>query len=54
MSMYSFFIDRDDPPHLVDQVIHDMKVIGDASAEGANGMVQLFAASLSFDGSAAL
>ena len=49
MSIHELFIDRDDPAHLVDHVIHDMKVIGDASAEGENGMVRLFASSLSVD-----
>ena len=34
-------VDRDEPAHLVDQVIHDMEVIGDTSAEGDNRMVQL-------------
>ena len=48
------FIDRYEPAHIVDQVIHDMEVIGDTSAEGANHMGQLFTAALSVDGSAAL
>ena len=34
MSIREFFIDRDEPAHLVDQVIHDMEGIGDTSAEG--------------------
>ena len=54
MSICEFFIDRDEPAHLVDQVIRGMEGIGDASAEGANGMGQLFAAALSVDRSAAL
>ena len=44
MSIREFIIDRDDMAHLVDQVIHDMEGIGDASAEGGNGMGQLFVA----------
>ena len=54
MSIREFFIDRDETAHLVDQVIHYMEGIGHASAEGANGMGQLFAAALSVDGSSAL
>ena len=54
MSIHEFFIDRYEPAHIVDQVIHDMEVIGDTSAEGANNMGQLFTAALSVDGSAAL
>ena len=54
MSIHEFFIDRDAPAHLVYQVIHDMEGIGDASAEGANGMGQLFVADLLVDGSSAL
>ena len=54
MSICELFIDRDDPAHLVDQVIHDMGGIGDASTEGANGMGQFFRADLSVNGSAAL
>ena len=54
MSIREFFIDRDEPAHLVDQVIHDMEGIGDTSAEGGNRMGQLFAAAFSVDGSAAL
>ena len=41
MSICELFIDRDEPSHLVDQEIHDMEVILDASAEGDNGMGQL-------------
>ena len=37
MSIRKLFIDRDEPAHLVDQVIHDMEEIGDRSAEGSNG-----------------
>ena len=44
------FIDRYEPAHIVDQVIHDMEVIGDASAEEDNGMGKLFAAAFSVDG----
>ena len=54
MSIREFFIDRDEPAHLVDQVIHDMEVIGDTSAEGANGMGQLLVAAFLVDGSATL
>ena len=46
MSIRESFIDRDEPAHLVEQVIHDLEIIGDASDEGANGMGQLFVASL--------
>ena len=46
MSIHEFFIDIDKPAHLEDQVIHDIEVIGDTSAEGANRMGQLFATSL--------
>ena len=35
-------MDRYEPAHLVDQAIHDMELIGDTSAEEANGMDQLF------------
>ena len=35
-------------------MIHEMEVIGGTSAEGGNGMGQLFAADFSFDGSAVL
>ena len=54
MSICELFIDRDEPDHLVDQAIHDMEGIGDASAEEDNGTYQLVAAYLSVDGSAAL
>ena len=54
MYIHEFFIDRDEPAHLVDQVIHDMEVIGDTSAEGANGMGQLLVAAFLVDGSATL
>ena len=46
--------DRDDPAHLVDQAIHDMEGIGDASNQGSNGTDQLFGAALPVDGDAAL
>ena len=38
MSIHTFFMDKDEPAHLVDQAIRDMKVIGDASDEGDNGV----------------
>ena len=49
MSIHEFFIDRDEPAHLVDQVVHDMEWIGDRNSEGANRMGQFFAAALSVD-----
>ena len=49
-----FFIDRDVPAHLVDQVIHDMEGIGDTGAEGANRMGKLYAEDFLVDGSVAL
>ena len=52
ISIHELFVDRYEPSHLIDQVINYMEGIGDASAEGANGMGQLFAADLSVDGSA--
>ena len=42
MYIREFFMDRYEPAHLVDQAIHDMELIGDTSAEEANGMDQLF------------
>ena len=54
MSICELFIDRDDTAHLVDQVIHDIKVIGDTSTDGANCMGPLFMVDLSVDRSAAL
>ena len=54
MSICEFFIDKNKTAHLVDQVIHDMKGIGDKSAKGSNWMGQLFAKKNSVDGSAAL
>ena len=54
MSIRKFFIDRDEPAHLVYPSIHDMEVIGDTSSEGANGIDQLFAAAFLVDGSATL
>ena len=50
MSIREFFIDIDETAHLVDQAIHDMELIGDASADGANGMGQLFATDLLVNG----
>ena len=47
-------IDRNEPAHLVDQVINYMEGIGDTSDRGDNRMGQLFAASFPVDGSAAL
>ena len=54
MSIIEFFIDRYYTDHILDHLIHDMEGIGDTSAEGSNGMVQLSAAAFSFFGSAAL
>ena len=54
ISIREFSIDRDEPSHLVDQVIRDMELIVDASSEGGNGMGQLFAAALPVDESATL
>ena len=54
MPIREFFIDIDEPAHLVDQVIHGMEGIGDTRAEGANRMGQLLTASFSVDGYAAL
>ena len=54
MYIREFSMDRDDPVQLVDQAIHDMELVGDASAEGVNGMDQLFAADMTFYGAAAL
>ena len=54
MYIREFFIDRDEPAHLVDQAIRDMGVIGDTSDEGANGMDQLFVETFSIDGDFAL
>ena len=42
MSIFEWFIDRDEPAYLVDQVIHYMEGIGDTSDEGSNRMGQLF------------
>ena len=44
MSIRKLFMDKDEPDHLVDQVIHEMEGIGGASAEEVNGMDQLFSA----------
>ena len=38
MYIREFFIDRDEPAHLLDQVIHDMEGIWDKSAKGDNQM----------------
>ena len=54
MSIREFFMDRDEPSHIVDQAIHDMEIIGDPSADGSNGTDRLFGADFSVDGSAAL
>ena len=54
MSVYTLSIDRYETTHLLDQVIHDMKGILDAIAEGDSGMDQLFSADLSTNGAAAL
>ena len=54
MSICQFFIDREEPADLVDQVIHDTEGIGDASAEWANRMDKLFAEDFSFEGAIAL
>ena len=54
MSIHELFIDIDEPARLVYQVVHNMEVIGGASAEGANGMAQLFVAVFLVDLAAAL
>ena len=54
VSIREFFIDRDEPAHLVNQVIHDMEGIGYTSAEGGNRIGLLFVADLLVNGSAAL
>ena len=54
MSIREFFIDRDEPAHLVDQVIHLIEGIGDEIFDGANGMDWLFVADLLVDGAAVL
>ena len=54
MSIHEFFMDRDEPAHLVDRVIHYMEGIGDASDEGANYTDRFFAAALLVDEAAAL
>ena len=54
MSIREFFVDRDEPDHVVYQVIHDMEGIGDKSAEGANRMGQFFAEAFLVDGYTAL
>ena len=54
MSICKFFIDRDRPSHLLDQVLHDMEGIGHTSAEGFNQMGQFFTTNFSVVGSSAL
>ena len=54
MAISRFFMDRDDPDHLVDQMIHDMEGIGDSIAEVANIMDNCFVIYFSVDGSATL
>ena len=54
MTIREFLIDIDEPSHLVDHVIHDTEGLGDISAEGDNGMGQLFAADLLVNGYATL
>ena len=54
VSIRKFFIDRDEPTHIVYQVIYDKEGIGGASSEGANGVGQLFEADFLVDGYAAL
>ena len=54
MSICEFFIDRDEPDHLVYQVIHEMEGVGDTSYEEGNGMCQFFTEDLSVNGSATL
>ena len=54
MSICELFIGRDEPSHLLYQEIHDMEVIVDASAEGGNGMGQLFKVDLLVNGASAL
>ena len=54
MSIHKLFMDRDELANLVDQAIHDMEGIGDARAEGDNGMDKLLETALSVDGAAAL
>ena len=54
MSIREFFMDIDELAHQVDRAIHDMEGIGDASAEGGNGMDQLLAVDLSVGGSSVI
>ena len=42
MAISRFFMDRDDPDHLVDQMIYDMEGIRDTIAEVANIMDNYF------------
>ena len=54
MYIFELFIDIDEPANLVDRVIHYTEGIGNASAEGTNGMGQLFAVDLLVDGYTAI
>ena len=54
ISICKFFVDIDEPDHLVEQVIHDMEGIGYSSADGDNGMDQFSTAALSLYGDVAL
>ena len=54
MDISSFFMDRDDMDHLVNQMIYDMEGIGDSGAKGYNGMDNVFVVDLSVDVSATL
>ena len=54
MSICGLFIDRDEPALLVNQSVHDMEGIGDASADGTNVIYQLFIVALSLDVAATL
>ena len=50
MSICGLLIDRYEPSHIVDHVIHEMEGIGDTSDEGSNRMGQLFMADFSVYG----
>ena len=54
MSISGLFIDIYEPAHIVCQEISDMEGTGYTSAEGGDGMGQLFVADISVDGAAAL
>ena len=54
MSICEFFIDRNETSHLEEQQIDYMEGIGDANAEGANGMGKLLLTALLFNRAAAL